>query len=436
MKKLNSIWMFFAALMVAVIFAGCAGDPSSAPTGTDATGRLSVRVDWGRAIPPDTAAIDVWACGTNGARMKNVRLTYPTTEGTITGIPSGPGTVKAYALNSAEVLLASGATEVQIVANTDNTATVELEAVDPPVADDRYVIGGSVSVDPDDPTLIRITLNALVNRLDGKPAIGLTDNNFAVYEDGIRKRPITVEQTSGVSSKTDIAFVVDTTGSMGGEIAGVRDSIVAFVNNLSAEGHDVRLAGIEYGDDIRTSFDFTSDPVAFQTWIAGLGADGGGDGPENPLDSIVRIVETQTWRPDAQHMIIVLTDATCHEEDWATTRSMESVRDLLIGRFVVHSISPNYGAYAPKNPGYNGKEPTRSDRDIKVLTDFTGGVWAQMPYDGNINLSELPIFDAILAGYLVKFRSNMAVPPIDREIRLTVTEEGTLLADQIFAGRY
>ncbi len=419
---------------------GCGGQDKLNVQG-EPLGQVRVRIEWpSREIPADTKTIEVWACATSGKRLKRLRLTYPTTEGLIERIPTGPGTIRAYALNEVETILATGESNLQVVPGTSNDAVVTLDAVVPPIDDDRYIIGGSVALDPDNPSLVRLTLNALVNREDGRPALGLTSENFVVYEDGIRRSPILVNQTSGVPSKTDLVFVVDTTGSMGDEIAGVRDSIISFAGRLVANGQDVRYGGVEFGDDVRTSLPFTRSASEFSNWTAGLTATGGDDDPENPLDAIVSSVESQTWRSDSQHIIVVLTDNTVHEADFVTPRTMESVRDLLIGSFVVHAISPGSPSLAAMNRNGGHAGSTRSTgatgRDIRVLAETTGGIWASMPPNGAIDLNNLSLLEVILAGYTIKFASNKATPPIEREIRLAVSLSSSFVADQMFPARY
>ena len=47
---------------------------------------------------------------------------------------------------------------------------------------------------------------------------------------------------------TDIVFMIDATGSMAGEIAGVKVGFAGFVNDLAAEGVDARFAIVVFGE--------------------------------------------------------------------------------------------------------------------------------------------------------------------------------------------
>lgn len=76
-----------------------------------------------------------------------------------------------------------------------------------------------------------------------------------------------------------VTYVVDDTGSMGDEIASVRNTLVAQVEGFRAAGTFVKYTLITYKDSpfLRGS---TTDHNEILNWISALGADGGGDCPE------------------------------------------------------------------------------------------------------------------------------------------------------------
>lgn len=76
-----------------------------------------------------------------------------------------------------------------------------------------------------------IYLTVRVNQ-DGQPIADLTRDNFSITEDSIAQTDsfdVTPPGTSGGVRMADIVFLIDTSGSMGGEIAAVRNNCVAFV---------------------------------------------------------------------------------------------------------------------------------------------------------------------------------------------------------------
>lgn len=116
----------------------------------------------------------------------------------------------------------------------------------------------------------------------------------------------------------DIVFCIDSSGSMGGTISDVRSAIGGLISAMDAAGYDYRLGAITYGDGTNLwDFDpgtpgnqMTASSATFTsgTWLAGVGASGGGDGPEQSLDAIGDAIREYEWRPEALHIIIGFTD--------------------------------------------------------------------------------------------------------------------------------
>ncbi|HHS50381.1 MAG TPA: VWA domain-containing protein, partial [candidate division Zixibacteria bacterium] len=151
------------------------------------------------------------------------------------------------------------------------------------------------------------------------PIIGLDERHFVVHEDGVFESPITVEMmaTSVLGGQADIAVVFDVTGSMGSYITAMKDNVINFADNLAASGMDARWGLVTFLDEIGQVFDFTSDVDEFRGWVTGLRASGGGDTPENALDGIARALELG-FRPSAQRIIIMITDAPYHQANSRT----------------------------------------------------------------------------------------------------------------------
>ena len=132
--------------------------------------------------------------------------------------------------------------------------------------------------------------------------------------------------------KADIVFVLDCTGSMQGEIDAVRDAIADFADTIEAQAVRARVGLIEFRDRLIReeqrviTFDgqpFTSDPKLFRQQIAHLRAHGGGDEPESSLDAVMLALQ-QPFAPEANKVIVLVTDAPPHIPD-AETKSIEDV---------------------------------------------------------------------------------------------------------------
>jgi Mg-chelatase subunit ChlD len=138
--------------------------------------------------------------------------------------------------------------------------------------------------------------------------------------------------------QADILFVLDCTGSMGGEIDAIRDAITNFADTISSDGVRVRVGLIEfrdrlYGEEHRALLfagePFTQDAVAFRQQVALLKAGGGGDEPESSLDALL-FASRQPFAADASKVLVLVTDAPPHIPD-KEVQSIEEVQAAFKG---------------------------------------------------------------------------------------------------------
>lgn len=118
----------------------------------------------------------------------------------------------------------------------------------------------------------------------------------------------------------DIAFVIDTTGSMGDEIAYVKAEVRAIADTIAARHPEApqRWALVVYrdlqDDYLTRTFDFTSDIAKFQSEIDAQSADGGGDYPESP-DAALAASQQLSWSSgSAARMLFWVADAPHHDD--------------------------------------------------------------------------------------------------------------------------
>jgi Mg-chelatase subunit ChlD len=118
----------------------------------------------------------------------------------------------------------------------------------------------------------------------------------------------------------DVAFCLDTTGSMSGLIEGAKQKIWTIVNTVnSAQPKPVlRIALVGYrdrGDDyVTTKFEFTSDLETMYTHVRDFSAGGGGDTPEDVNRALNDAVNGLQWSQDpaALKIIYLVGDAPPH----------------------------------------------------------------------------------------------------------------------------
>lgn len=119
--------------------------------------------------------------------------------------------------------------------------------------------------------------------------------------------------------RLDLVMVMDTTGSMGGELKDIQRNLASIARILNRLSPDLRLGFVAYRDRdspplIRTF------PLARMTrgnlaemlrFARSLSAKGGGDRPE-PVDRALDAALAMNWRADANGRIIVIGDAPAH----------------------------------------------------------------------------------------------------------------------------
>lgn len=117
----------------------------------------------------------------------------------------------------------------------------------------------------------------------------------------------------------DFAFVVDTTGSMGGLIDAAKRQMVEMVDGLAADLNvNMRLGVVEYRDHppqdrmVYRKYDLTSDLKRAKKTLNGLHPSGGGDDPEAVFAGIVAACRELSWRRHARRMAVLVGDAPPH----------------------------------------------------------------------------------------------------------------------------
>ena len=145
----------------------------------------------------------------------------------------------------------------------------------------------------------------------------------------------------------DVAFIIDTTGSMSGRIGAatsVADLVGTSIVNLRG-----RVALTEYRDafdsfvaEVRTPL--TTDVGSFRSSLDALFASGGGDSPEALLSALMTTFDSLDWTPGATKAAVVLTDAGYHDPDVANGWTLADVvqRSLEIDPVNVYPVVPSY----------------------------------------------------------------------------------------------
>jgi hypothetical protein len=119
----------------------------------------------------------------------------------------------------------------------------------------------------------------------------------------------------------DLAFVVDTTGSMGDELAWLTRELRSIVRTAqrSAPDVDIRYSLIVYrdrGDEYTVrNYGFTSNQAQMARWLRAQSADGGGDYPEAAADALEAAVALDWRRGRGERLLFHIADAPPHSTD-------------------------------------------------------------------------------------------------------------------------
>ena len=145
----------------------------------------------------------------------------------------------------------------------------------------------------------------------------------------------------------DVAFILDSTGSMSSTIDGAKQFAADMASTI--RGLRGRVALIEYRDAgdtfvAATRSGLDNDITGFQSALDDVTAAGGGDAPEAGLAALMQAFNSLDWRPGATKAAIVLTDAPFHNPDVATGVNVDQVvaRSLEIDPVNVYPVVPDY----------------------------------------------------------------------------------------------
>jgi len=130
---------------------------------------------------------------------------------------------------------------------------------------------------------------------------------------------VAVEQKIAAGPRVEVAFVLDTTGSMGGLIEGAKRRIWSIARRID-EGRprpDLRIALVAYRDIgdayVTRVYDFTGDMDDVFAHLSEFRAEGGGDGPEHVSAAMHDAVHRLTWSSgNSLRMIVLVGDAPPH----------------------------------------------------------------------------------------------------------------------------
>jgi hypothetical protein len=150
-------------------------------------------------------------------------------------------------------------------------------------------------------------------------------------------------ETAAAKPAVEVAFVLDTTGSMGGLIEGAKRKIWSIATAIvdSNPDADIRMGLVAYrdiGDDYVTkTFDLTTDIQDLYANLLELKARGGGDWPESVNEALDVAVNKLHWTltSDTRRIVFLVGDAPPHmnyaqDTKYPITLAVAKRKDIIV----------------------------------------------------------------------------------------------------------
>lgn len=162
-------------------------------------------------------------------------------------------------------------------------------------------------------------------------------------------KEVTVTKGAPTTSKVDVYFLADTTGSMGGIINSVKTSASGILSSVAGLG-DVAFGVGEYKDfgdtyvwrqNVGGASHLTTSQATAQTAINALGASGGGDTPEAQLFALNNLSTDTGWRTGSTRILVWFGDAPGHDPSGGVNEATATA-SLVAKGIKVEALSVGY----------------------------------------------------------------------------------------------
>ncbi len=193
------------------------------------------------------------------------------------------------------------------------------------------------------------------------------------------------------SYDVDVAFVLDTTGSMSGLIEGAKQKIWSIANDIAdtrqGQQGNIRFALIGYRDRgdayITKTFDLTTDLSGIYGHLLEFRAQGGGDRPESVNQALDEGITDLQWdrNPNTLRLVFLVGDAPPHMDYQNDVPYAISLRDARDADIIVNTVQAG-----------------RHNDTAKVwheIADLGNGEYLAIPQNGGMKQVHTPYDDRI-----------------------------------------
>jgi Mg-chelatase subunit ChlD len=179
--------------------------------------------------------------------------------------------------------------------------------------------------------------------------------------------------------RLDIAFVIDTTGSMGAGIGQVQKKLNYFAQTIAGASTrpDVAFGVVAYRDHppedltyVTQVYPLSRELGKVQEVLNGLQAEGGGDDPEAVMDGLWDALQESQWRTSSYKVIVLVGDAPAHERCPRELNFDMIIKEARQREILIFSVGTSSDALM--------------SRQFKLLADATGGLFARLDDIGTL----------------------------------------------------
>jgi hypothetical protein len=215
--------------------------------------------------------------------------------------------------------------------------------------------------------------------------------------------PLTAAISQAIAKPTvEVAFVLDTTGSMGGLIEGAKRKIWSIATAIvdSNPDADIRMGLVAYrdiGDDYVTkTVDLTADIQDLYAQLLELKARGGGDWPESVNEALDVSINKLQWTAgdQARRIVFLVGDAPPHmdyaqDTKYPTTLKVARQKDIIVNAVLAGTARDTERVWRDIAQNGNG-------RFIPIPQDGGQVVIIETPYDDDIIILQKDINGTVI----------------------------------------
>lgn len=277
-------------------------------------------------------------------------------------------------------------------------------------------------------------VNASVTDRHGRAIGGLTEKDFALFENG-QERP--VQSVTPTSAPFNLVLLLDVSGSVEERLDFIRKAALAFLNTASAQD---RIAIISFRDDVQLISEFTSDRSLLAQRIKKIDAGGG-----TALYDSLAYTLAHTLRPlrGERAAVVVLSDGDDNKSFIPFNTILEAVLEsgaLIYPLYIPSGLIPANGSASPASaPAANTTTTTttaaldpfrtrfltvtsRADEEGRKLAALSGGVYYPITRLDQLQQAYDDVVMQLRTAYTITYASK-APDARDARIRLRVARE-------------